>query len=102
MGGIYTNHPLPTNTSIRVIAIDHGQKGDALSGHFHVIDLESNPEFEALSYAWGEEGKIDSIRCDGVSIPIISTLTWALRRFCQLPSYTSPIAGNKPKYAIKA
>ncbi|APA13266.1 hypothetical protein sscle_10g080360 [Sclerotinia sclerotiorum 1980 UF-70] len=60
---------------------------DTLHGNLDVVSLESNPEYEALSYVWGATTPAKTINLDGLLISITPNLENALRnlRLTNLP-----------------
>ncbi|KAH7389728.1 heterokaryon incompatibility protein-domain-containing protein, partial [Phaeosphaeria sp. MPI-PUGE-AT-0046c] len=63
----YRAHPLNLNnsTNIRVIELLPGRPEAPLSCKLHVLPLENEPVFTALSYVWGDETNTKSILLDG-------------------------------------
>lgn len=82
---------LPTATSIRLLEIVPGTKKDPLRCHFQVVDLQDRPEYEALSYCWGTEGRAEPVDCDGTDVLVTVNLAVALRRF-RRSSFLAPRA----------
>ncbi|CAO2649240.1 Nn.00g066250.m01.CDS01 [Neocucurbitaria sp. VM-36] len=48
---------LPTTTSIRLLEVS-GSQPDDISCRIHIVDLEDEPEFAALSYTWGNPATV--------------------------------------------
>jgi Heterokaryon incompatibility protein (HET) len=80
-GGLYTGKPLRGPSSIRLLKLEPGLKTDPLRCTFKVVDLRNQPEYEALSYTWGNDGKTRRILCDGFEVDITTNLEDALRHF---------------------
>jgi hypothetical protein len=68
-------------SSIRLISLDPGQSSDPLSCRIRHVNLSSSPNYEAISYVWGDESNKAIIFCDGVEMQITQNLAAALRRF---------------------
>ncbi|KAI0412103.1 heterokaryon incompatibility protein-domain-containing protein [Xylaria grammica] len=54
-----------------------------------VHNIEEAPDFEALSYVWGETTSPDPIICNGVSVTVTQNLEDALRHLRPLPEWES-------------
>ncbi|KAH7074048.1 heterokaryon incompatibility protein-domain-containing protein [Paraphoma chrysanthemicola] len=75
---LYASHDIDTGSkSIRILdlqAIPGGAADDMhdlLDGSLRVVDLDSHPMYNALSYVWGEETADDpTIRIDGVNVRV--------------------------------
>ena len=80
----YSSHssiyrPLPTMSHIRLVILHPGKH--ELCATLEEVDLAEAPEYEALSYAWGNPRFIDKyIVIDGYEFPIRDNLWTALRR----------------------
>jgi hypothetical protein len=76
----YTYIPLARTDSIRLLQLHpHGNANTSLSGSLTEVCLDDKPEFEALSYAWGEdESQPHSLTLDSLPFPISETLSTAL------------------------
>ncbi|KAH6694887.1 heterokaryon incompatibility protein-domain-containing protein [Leptodontidium sp. MPI-SDFR-AT-0119] len=70
--------PLPSPRSIRLLAILPGVD-DPIRCELSVVDLETAPPYEALSYVWGIPGPTLDILCNGKAIPVGPNLYSALR-----------------------
>ncbi|KAH7310126.1 heterokaryon incompatibility protein-domain-containing protein [Rhexocercosporidium sp. MPI-PUGE-AT-0058] len=88
----YRYTPLPdSETHIRILAIDLEQSHLHCSLEIHPI-LDA-PPFEALSYAWGDQGPTSSILCEGANLAVTPYLLggiqqiFALKRPQRSPKY---------------
>lgn len=75
--------PLPTPTAIRLICLDPScDDEDVINCHLDVVpELQSAPQFEALSYCWGAGGRAKEVRCNNDAACLVSeNLFFALRR----------------------
>ncbi|KAH6853216.1 heterokaryon incompatibility protein-domain-containing protein [Chaetomium sp. MPI-CAGE-AT-0009] len=84
---LYDSVPLEAPAKqIRLLKLLPGQEGTIIRGELFVASLESNPEFEALSYVWGSPGATRPISVNNHSLSISESLHAALqairRRFC--------------------
>ncbi|KAH9207808.1 heterokaryon incompatibility protein-domain-containing protein, partial [Leptodontidium sp. 2 PMI_412] len=70
--------PLPSPRSIRLLAILPGVD-DPIRCELSVVDLETAPPYEALSYVWGTPDPTLDILCNGKAIPVGPNLYSALR-----------------------
>ncbi len=57
--------PDPPPLSFRVAELLPGEEGDPVSCLLHVADLSNPPEYEALSYAWGDPSATSTVYCQG-------------------------------------
>ena len=64
---------------IRVLALRSGEVSDAIVCSLHVVVLDEKPEYEALSYAWGDPNVTEEICVDGVEVDVTLNLEVALR-----------------------
>jgi Heterokaryon incompatibility protein (HET) len=77
------DYTLLPDRSIRLLNLNPSDKyHEPLSGTLVIIDIEDAPEFEAISYVWGEPSFSESIQIDGkYAVAITLSLASALRRF---------------------
>jgi hypothetical protein len=76
---IYKN--LPTSGSIRLIKLLPRCGGESLRCHLSIFDLNFSPEYEAVSYVWGEPNYNEEIICDGKYLRISENIHQVLQRF---------------------
>ncbi|KAH8879044.1 HET-domain-containing protein, partial [Thozetella sp. PMI_491] len=70
----------PTRAEIRVLTIDPDTIFDSpLQCSLRVVSLNDRPQFEALSYVWGEDSIKKTIAIDGDPWPVSVNLELALR-----------------------
>lgn len=72
--------PLPRGRFTRVLILEPGIGNQMIFGKLEVIDIDDNPDFEAISYVWGSKKKQRTIFCIKVAIKITQNLFEALRR----------------------
>lgn len=72
--------PLPRGHFTRVLVLEPGIGNQMIFGKLEVIDIDDNPDFEAISYVWGSRKKQRTIFCNKVAIKITQNLYEALRR----------------------
>ncbi|KAK7429583.1 hypothetical protein QQZ08_003963 [Neonectria magnoliae] len=77
---IYGYAPFNDSYSVRILTLDPGSGDEPLAGHLTVENLDWNPQYEAISYVWGTEGRYSEILCDGKPLPLTRSIQDALRR----------------------
>jgi hypothetical protein len=65
-------------TEIRLIELMPAYMGDGLLCNMRCVNLDTKPQFLALSYTWGGNAKTHSIQMRGFSIPVTINLYQAL------------------------
>lgn len=73
----YGYDALPSATSFRVVEILPGSDAD-ISCKLHIVDWVAHPEYEAVSYAWGDPKLKARVLCDGRPIEVTKNLYTAL------------------------
>jgi hypothetical protein len=68
---------------IRILCLLPGRWEDRIKCSLKIVSSEDSPEYEALSYAWGDLTNTESIIVDGVEIHITTNLAAALRHLRQ-------------------
>lgn len=81
VGNRYPYEKLPTPTSIRLLEFEPIQDGLPRAAKMHVVDLNDNPEYTALSYTWGTRDGMQTCICDGHQMKITQNLAAFLQRF---------------------
>jgi hypothetical protein len=81
LSGTYNYKVLPRATSFRVAGLLPGHDGEDIVCKLHTSDWESIPEYEAISYAWGDSELKASVVCDGKTIVVTQSLHSALSHF---------------------
>ena len=56
---------LPSTTSIRLFHLAPGTLHEPVVGTLDVVDLENKPDYECVSYTWGDAGDEEEISVDG-------------------------------------
>jgi len=81
----YQYHPLTEQGTIRLLKLESSDDADAaVRGSLSVAKLEHAPEFEALSYCWGDRSADEpGIYIDGQSLSVTKDLHSALLRLRQ-------------------
>jgi hypothetical protein len=79
----YSYSPLTTTDSIRIITLLPGVGHEQLKCTLDEVTFDESPQYEAISYVWGDEINPASIKCHdfGYSLPITQNLAAALFRF---------------------
>ncbi|KAJ4363410.1 hypothetical protein N0V83_009703 [Neocucurbitaria cava] len=70
----------PTNRDIRVLDLQPGSRNDDLKCDIRTVSLDAKPDFETLSYVWGQAPARDSIEVSHQRMLITPNLYSALRR----------------------
>lgn len=76
--GIYTKLDSSTD-SIRILVLEPRSHSNRIICSLEVVGLDSPPQFEALSYVWGDESKRKNILVNGTTISVTENLEAALR-----------------------
>ncbi|KAK4209797.1 hypothetical protein QBC37DRAFT_485835 [Rhypophila decipiens] len=77
---LYNRHPLvPTRHDIRLLYITPGDRDEPMHCTLQVKSLDESPEFEALSYVWGDEFDTVPIAAEDVTLDVTLNLYSALR-----------------------
>jgi len=50
----YSTRPLLSKHHIRLLQFPRGEPGDPIEGVLKVVSLDDNPQYDAISYAWGQ------------------------------------------------
>jgi hypothetical protein len=75
----YTKLSLPRR-EIRVLALHHDHDMAApVECSLRTVSLDDTPDYQALSYCWGDPAVTESIRLEGESIQVTISLAAALR-----------------------
>jgi hypothetical protein len=77
----YKYEPLPTEDHFRVILLQPGSWTDKISFILKTVSWQEKPEYEAISYAWGEVTNVQSSSNDGKEFKITTSLFTALQHF---------------------
>lgn len=77
---LYKYNPLPTEKFIRLLELHPGQVNDDIKCTLQATNVEDAPEYEALSYAWGDATTKSNVSCDGKIILVTQNLKDALVR----------------------
>jgi len=71
---------LASPTTIRVLHVHPASKTDPLTCSLEHCDLNNDPEYEAISYVWGDSDLACSVTCDSMVTPVTRSLHEALLR----------------------
>lgn len=66
----YQFDDLQTETSFRVLELLPGQQDAPISCILHAADWKQPPDYEAVSYAWGDRNLTAAIRCHGKRLEV--------------------------------
>jgi hypothetical protein len=75
----YQYDQIPDDSVIRILTLNPGGWDDKLVGSLNFADLKENPEYEAISYVWGNPLRCREILVDGKVLPLTQSLNDALR-----------------------
>lgn len=64
---------------IRALTLHAGGVSDPIECSLQVVSLQDSPEYQALSYTWGDPGVAEYICVDGVRVRVTVNLEIALR-----------------------
>ncbi|KAM7196347.1 Heterokaryon incompatibility protein (HET) domain containing protein [Rhypophila sp. PSN 637] len=80
MDASYIYEGLPEAGQIRLLKLQPGTDDSPI--HFTLVtaNLHENPEYEAISYCWGDPSNPKTVYCDGKTIQVTRSLYTALRR----------------------
>lgn len=77
---LYLWHSLDASPGhTRLVTLSRGRFEEPIVCHLQTIDLDTNPEYEALSYEWGNPLSKTSIWLDGCAMGVTRNLGSALR-----------------------
>lgn len=77
----YTFGDLPNQTSFRVIELLPGCDDDPISCLLHTVDLRECPDYDAVSYDWGDTSHKGPVICDNGILEIPLNLHESLVHF---------------------
>ena len=75
----YHHEALPTKGCIRLLHLLPGTESEQLECRLEIVEINSRPEYEAISYVWGEPTAQVDIRCHGERLKISRNLEGVLR-----------------------
>src|SRR5689334_658943 len=65
----FTYEPLESR-QIRILELQPGCGTETFQGRFIVASIDSDVEYDALSYMWGDSAPVDKILVAGAAIPL--------------------------------
>ncbi|KAL2839832.1 HET-domain-containing protein [Aspergillus pseudoustus] len=71
--------PLQREDEIRLLVLEPGKGDDPIQCRLRHAILSEKPEYEALSYVWGDPAKIDYVTCDGVRVRVRESIFGAFQ-----------------------
>ena len=69
----------PNRREIRLLRIHPGHHDETVRCDLSIVSLDDRPEFEALSYVWGDASDTQIVYVDNVPFPATTNLESALR-----------------------
>lgn len=75
-----------SGTPFRLLSIFPGQRDDPLECTLQQAELDHPPEYETVSYCWGDPANTDSAIVDGTTVSLPATSVAVLRRIRQTDS----------------
>lgn len=76
----YVYKPLPSGGFVRYLILQPGKDHEPLHCNLHTISLGEIPEFEAISYVWGNPKRNHIVYCEGFTMYVTSNLRDVLHR----------------------
>ncbi|KAI0413224.1 heterokaryon incompatibility protein-domain-containing protein [Xylaria grammica] len=80
MAGLKYTPLEPSKNQIRLLTLSNGEWNDRIKCQLHVVSLDDQPKYEALSYVWGSSNDLVDIDVNGVAFSATRNLHAALRR----------------------
>lgn len=77
---LFTYSPIDNSYSVRILTLKAGSGDEPLVGYLTVENLDYNPDYEAISYVWGTEGRCSEILLDFKVLPLTRSIHDALKR----------------------
>lgn len=77
---LYRRHSLAEEDSIRLIVFPPAERSAPLRAHLVTATTSEMPEYQALSYVWGDPTPVDAIICEDTPVLIAANLRDALLR----------------------
>ncbi|VUC32704.1 unnamed protein product [Clonostachys rosea] len=78
----FTYKRLESARNIRILRLEHGQVNDEIKCSLEHVSLDGDyPEYEAISYAWGDKTRSCQVVLDGAKCNITASLFSALKHF---------------------
>lgn len=77
-------HTLPTQKHLRLLSLQPLSSGHDISVLIETTEIDSLPEYEALSYVWGDVNDIHEIICNGSLLTVTASLYSALQHLRHL------------------
>ena len=75
---LYQYDDLPSQASFRVAELLPGKRNEPVSCLLHLADWSDPPEYEAISYTWGDPNARATINCNGKRLEVTQNLYWGL------------------------
>ena len=75
---------LETRETIRLLHLHPGKNDELISCHLRHVSLNKRPEYEGLSYMWGDSNSKQTLICNNVEARVTSNLHDALHHFREL------------------
>lgn len=77
---VYKFPALPSKSSFLILEILSGRETQPISCRHHLADWNNPPDYEAISYAWGDTSRQVSIICDDKLLYVTPSLRDGLQR----------------------
>ena len=74
----YDDLPDPPPATFRIAEILPAEVSDPVTCLLHIVDWSNLPEYEALSYTWGDANARATIICEGKTLSVTQNLYGAL------------------------
>ncbi|KAH6721662.1 heterokaryon incompatibility protein-domain-containing protein [Leptodontidium sp. MPI-SDFR-AT-0119] len=76
----YKYQEIPSENTIRILTLSPGPPGARLEGNLEFASLDDYPEYEAISYVWGDPTRCEEIIIEGKPLGLTQSIADALRR----------------------
>ena len=76
----YKYGDVSAETTIRILTLYPGVAGTRLEGRLDFANLDDKPQYEAISYVWGDPTRCDEIMIDGKALGLTQSISDALQR----------------------
>lgn len=102
----YQYEPLGSKTSFRLLELAPRDSGDSLSCRLLVTTTTTCPTYEAISYCWGDDQKLDRMSCGDKVIPITANLNEVLQQLrlpgCSRTLWADAVCINQDDFQERA
>jgi len=76
----YKYEGIPADNTIRILTLYPGASRTRLEGRLEFANLDDKPQYEAISYVWGDPTRCEEIIINNKSLALTQSISDALRR----------------------